>query len=111
MSYKPNGIIKMMDIEFKTMPTVAELRDFIIKEGGLNVVNSLNHKFIPQGETDITIIEESHLAIHTYPEHLFAAVDLYTCGCRDFIPGVENLLKKQFKIKKIILNEYKRGIL
>jgi S-adenosylmethionine decarboxylase proenzyme len=44
------------------------------------IVDSLFRPFQPQGVTGVVIIEESHLSIHTWPEHNYAAVDFYTCG-------------------------------
>lgn len=33
--------------------------------------------------TAVLVIEESHLSIHSWPEHGYAAVDFFTCGrCR-----------------------------
>jgi len=36
--------------------------------------------FSPQGITGIALITESHISIHTWPEHKYAAVDVFTCG-------------------------------
>jgi spermidine synthase len=41
-------------------------------------VNS--HRFEPHGVTAVALLAESHLAIHTWPEHGYAAVDALTCG-------------------------------
>ena len=38
------------------------------------------HKFAPQGVSGVVILAESHIAIHTWPEHGFASVELYVCG-------------------------------
>jgi S-adenosylmethionine decarboxylase len=38
------------------------------------------HKFSPQGVSGVVVISESHLAVHTWPEHGYAAVDVFTCG-------------------------------
>lgn len=54
------------------------------REAGATVLTHRFHRF--QGETGgqgisgAVIISESHLAIHTWPEHAYAAVDLFTCG-------------------------------
>ncbi len=40
------------------------------------------HKFSPQGVSGVVVISESHLAIHTWPEYGYAAVDVFTCGDR-----------------------------
>ena len=47
---------------------------------GATVINSDFHHFSPYGVSGVVIIEESHLAIHTWPEYQYAAADLFTCG-------------------------------
>lgn len=47
---------------------------------GATVVGHNFHPFSPWGVSGVVIISESHLAIHTWPEHRYAAVDLFTCG-------------------------------
>lgn len=44
------------------------------------VINTSFHRFSPYGVSGVVVIHESHLSIHTWPEHGFAAVDLFTCG-------------------------------
>ena len=50
------------------------------------IVTSTFHEFAPQGVSGVVVIEESHLSIHTWPEHGYAAVDFYTCG--EMIPDI-----------------------
>ena len=45
-----------------------------------NIVNSVFHRFAPQGVTGVVVLEESHFSIHTWPEHDYVAVDVFTCG-------------------------------
>jgi S-adenosylmethionine decarboxylase proenzyme len=47
---------------------------------GATIVNSVFHHFNPHGVSGAVIIAESHLAIHTWPEYGYAAVDVFTCG-------------------------------
>ncbi len=47
---------------------------------GATIVGSNFHMFSPYGVSGVVIIAESHLAIHTWPEYGYAAVDLFTCG-------------------------------
>ncbi|CCC81695.1 adenosylmethionine decarboxylase [Thermoproteus tenax] len=35
------------------------------------------------GLTVFAIVAESHISVHTWPEHAFATVDVYTCGNTD----------------------------
>jgi S-adenosylmethionine decarboxylase len=67
------------------------------------------HKFSPQGITGVILLEESHLAIHTWPEYNYVAVDIFTCGERALPYKALNYLKKRFKPKKIEVRELKRG--
>ncbi|KHF41036.1 adenosylmethionine decarboxylase [Halalkalibacter okhensis] len=41
------------------------------------------HKFAPQGVSGVVIISQSHLTIHSFPEHGYASIDVYTCGDLD----------------------------
>lgn len=47
---------------------------------GATIVSQCFHRYSPQGVSGVVVIAESHLAIHTWPEHGYAAVDLFTCG-------------------------------
>lgn len=47
---------------------------------GTRIVASVLQPFEPQGVTGVVVVEESHLSIHTWPEHGYAAVDFFTCG-------------------------------
>lgn len=38
------------------------------------------HPFVPHGVTGFALLAESHISIHTWPEHGYAAVDVFTCG-------------------------------
>lgn len=46
---------------------------------GATIVTHTFHHFSPLGVSGMVIIAESHLAIHTWPEHRFAAVDFFSC--------------------------------
>lgn len=50
------------------------------KTAGATIINSTFHYFSPYGVSGVVVIQESHLAIHTWPEYGYASVDLFTCG-------------------------------
>lgn len=50
------------------------------QEAGATIISSVFHHFSPFGVSGVVVIQESHLAIHTWPEFRYAAVDLFTCG-------------------------------
>lgn len=51
------------------------------------------HRFEPHGITGVLLLSTSHLSIHTWPEHSFAALDLFTCGDSDPTTQVDTLLR------------------
>ena len=62
------------------------------RASGATIVTHSFHHFAPLGVSGVVIISESHQAIHTWPEHGFAAVDYFTCGTRiDMDLGLEVL--------------------
>ena len=45
------------------------------------VLHSYYHHFGPdQGVSGMTILAESHISIHTWPERAYAAIDVFMCG-------------------------------
>ncbi len=81
------------------------------EECGATVIEKKFHMFNPYGVSGVVIISESHLAIHTWPEFGYAAVDLFTCGesCDPVI--AYDYLKGKLNSGKGIYTELKRGIL
>ena len=49
-------------------------------QGGATVMRTLAHRFQPRGLTALAVLAESHVAVHTYPEHASYALDVFTCG-------------------------------
>lgn len=49
-------------------------------EAGSTLLSVHVHRFQPYGLSGVAILAESHLAIHTWPELGYAAVDAFTCG-------------------------------
>ena len=48
---------------------------------GATVLESRFHTFGGEsGVTGVLLLAESHLSIHTWPEHHFAALDIYLCS-------------------------------
>ena len=50
------------------------------EEANATVINSTFHHFSPIGVSGVVVIQESHLAIHSWPEFGYAAIDIFTCG-------------------------------
>lgn len=65
------------------------------------------HKFAPQGLTGILLLAESHISIHTWPEHNYFAMDIFTCG-KDPTRALDHL-KKVLKINRMYFRNLDRG--
>jgi len=80
-------------------------------KAGATVITDVFHEFNPHGISGVVVIAESHLAIHTWPEFGFAAVDLFTCG-DDIMPDrAMKYLQEKLKAARFSVIELKRGVL
>ncbi|MBV8634118.1 MAG: adenosylmethionine decarboxylase, partial [Burkholderiaceae bacterium] len=48
--------------------------------GATPIFAKFHHFGAGQGVTGVLLLAESHISIHTWPEHGFAAVDAFMCG-------------------------------
>jgi len=66
------------------------------RAAGATVVHSHYHRFGDGGGVSgVTILAESHMTIHTWPERSYAAIDIFMCGAcdpRDSLPALEAAL-------------------
>ena len=62
----------------------------------------------PGGITGLTLLAESHLAVHTFPEHGFAALNVYCCRTRQR-PDFEALLARHLGAASCRVRELPRG--
>lgn len=52
------------------------------------IVMSNFHHFSPLGVSGVLVIAESHITIHTWPEHGYVALDVFYCGELDIEAGL-----------------------
>lgn len=66
-----------------TVTNPNELRhlfDTMLSLCGFNVLEVVEHQFQPQGYTCLWLLAESHLAVHTFPEHGRTYIELASCN-------------------------------
>ena len=111
--------IDIINVDSKKLDDIDFLKGFlnkVIDTHNVTKLDSVEHKFEPQGVTVVYLLAESHLSIHTWPEKNAAAIDFFTCGKYDFNidsdTNIINLIKKHFKIgqKDIKLGHMRRNI-
>jgi S-adenosylmethionine decarboxylase len=100
------------DSEILADPNLME--DLFVKaanDSGATVLGSNFHAFEPQGVSGFVIIAESHFSVHAWPEHDYAAVDIFTCGdVIDFQKAVDSLRDSMKAHNVIISGVMNRGI-
>lgn len=79
-------IAELWECEFDKLNDVNFIERTFVEaalKAGAEVREVVFHKFAPQGVSGVVIISESHLTIHSFPEHGYASIDVYTCGDLD----------------------------
>ena len=107
-------LLELRDCNPKTLSNLEFVTDAMKSaalEAKATIVEVAFHEFSPFGISGMVVIAESHLAIHTWPEYGYAAVDVFTCG--DLIdPKVAaQFLIEKFECKDPSIVEMKRGVL
>lgn len=76
---------------------------------GATLVDLKLHGFAPsQGITGVALLAESHISIHSWPEHGYAAVDIFVCGhCDPY--RVLPVLRAAFRPERVEVSEQRRG--
>lgn len=82
------------------------------KESGATIISSSFHQFEPQGVSGVVIIAESHFTVHAWPEHDYAAVDIFTCADNIDLDTAIHSIKAQFSSRRVFISsDQNRGIL
>ncbi|MBD5785668.1 S-adenosylmethionine decarboxylase [Cellulosimicrobium terreum] len=85
--------------------TVRGCLDAIVAGSGLTRLGEVSHRFEPQGTSVVLLLAESHLAVHTWPEHGSAYVTLTTCRVppASFTDDVRELLRTALGARDVTL--------
>ena len=73
-------LAELYGCRFEVLNDIDKVQDIMVNaalEAGAEVREMVFHKFSPQGVSGVVVISESHLAIHTWPELGYAAVDVF----------------------------------
>jgi S-adenosylmethionine decarboxylase len=79
-----------------------------ISAGDATLIDMCVHQFSPHGVTATATLAESHIAIHTWPEHGYFAADLFFCG-RGKPERAMEVLQTALKAKKVRTRDIRRG--
>ncbi len=92
-----------IDVAERALRTAAEV-------GGVTLIEVFVHQFAPHGVSGIAVIAESHLALHTWPEHGYLAADFFTCGDSADIEAIVGVLRDAFAAERVDVRYLTRGV-
>lgn len=95
-----HAIIDLSGCNSEIIGNCQRIRDTLVKAAEmarLTIIGIMDHRFVPEGYTAVLMLEESHLSIHTWPEHNYASIDLYSCNFQTDFQGVINFLAGEFQ--------------
>jgi S-adenosylmethionine decarboxylase len=76
-------LLELFDCDHEAINSLDIVRSSMVeaaKRAQATIVDVVFHEFNPFGISGVVVIAESHLAIHTWPEYRYAAVDVFSCG-------------------------------
>jgi S-adenosylmethionine decarboxylase len=89
-----------------------EIRKLLLdaaRGAGATVIDSMFHRFTPQGVSGVVVIAESHLTIHTWPELGCAALDMFSCSPLIDLEEIGKHLASQLHARRIEARVLERG--
>ncbi len=107
-------ILELYGCSPAVLASVAGVQDAMLKAAAAadaTIIDSIFHHFKPHGVSGVVVIAESHFAVHTWPEHRCASVDLYTCGAGLRPWEALKTVKKLFKAAHYSVMNLERGLL
>lgn len=106
--------VEFYDCEPETLADSEKVKKAFLKaakDSNATVLDYSFHVFEPQGVSGVVIIAESHFAVHAWPEHDYAAVDLFTCSEDiNLKKAIESLKKSLNAEETIVSGDMHRGI-
>jgi S-adenosylmethionine decarboxylase len=82
-----------------------------VEKAGGTLLHLYLHPFATNGGVSgVAVLAESHISIHTWPEHCYAAVDVFMCGKARPQICVE-VMRDAFAPERCVVQELPRGTL
>ena len=99
------------DDKFENCDEIRKAFHTAAEKAKCSIVNECFHKFNPLGISGVTIIEESHFALHFWTEYGYAAIDLFYCGKQVDIQKAIDHLTEFFSPTTVRVQTFNRGIM
>jgi len=85
------------------------LRD-AAQAAGATLLDIRLHRFGPgQGVTGVALLAESHISIHSWPEHGYAALDIFMCGRSHDLEAALGVVAQALAPESVVRRMVERG--
>lgn len=105
-------ILELHGCPFELLDGESFVRDALAdasRQGMSTLLNLTSHRFAPHGVTALALLAESHISAHTWPEHGYVALDVFTCGEKARPMDACAFLVERFQASEYALKELPRG--
>jgi S-adenosylmethionine decarboxylase len=106
-------LLELFDCDADAISSLEAVKDALVeaaRRAEATIVDIVFHEFNPFGISGVVVIAESHLSIHTWPEHRYAAVDIFSCGAALRPDEAASYLVERFGAERTSAVELRRGI-
>lgn len=97
-------IASYLDCDLRALTDLEELlatMETATRASGASLLDKVSYVFPPNGLTAVFLLSESHVSIHTYPEHGSCFIDLFTCGDHCSAFGFHEIMMQYLKPKSV----------
>jgi len=113
LSLARHTLLELHGCDAALLKDVAVLKPIVIdavQRGRGTIVTDVFHNFSPHGVSGVVVIAESHVAIHTWPEHGFAAVDIFSCSPALDVAAIRAALEAGLHSQRTDARTLERGV-
>jgi len=106
-------LLELFDCDAEAISSLEVVKTAMVeaaRRAQATIVDVVFHEFNPFGISGVVVIAESHLAIHTWPEYRYAAVDVFSCGDVLQPQVAADYLMEQLGAERASVVEVQRGI-
>ena len=112
---RPDGYHLMMELfgcdqeEINSRKFLHLIIKSAVKKAGLTNLGSRFHQFDPQGVTGFTLLAQSHISLHTWPEYGYVVLDIFTCGDQEQAESLAGHFLERLRPERINRKVVRKG--